>query len=70
MTNNFTVAFLPAYPNGRISEDSIHTAFLRMYHKLRTHDGIVLSPILKQMDALSDPEDTSLRPASHAGPGL
>ena len=57
-------------PNGRISEDSIHTAFLRMYHKLRTHDGIVLSPILKQMDALSDPEDTSLRPASHAGPGL
>ena len=58
------------YPNGRISEDSIHTAFLRMYHKLRTHDGIVLSPILKQMDALSDPEDTSLRPASHAGPGI
>ena len=25
-----------------------------MYHKLRTHDGIVLSPILKQMDALTD----------------
>ena len=41
-------------PNGRISEDSIHTAFLRMYHKLRTHDGIVLSPILKQMDTLTD----------------
>ena len=41
-------------PNGRISEDSIHTAFLRMYRKLRAHDGIVLSPILKQMDALSD----------------
>ena len=41
-------------PNGRISEDSIHTAFIRMHHKLRTHDGIVLSPILKQMDALSD----------------
>lgn len=25
-----------------------------MYHKLRIHDGIVLSPILKQMDALTD----------------
>ena len=41
-------------PNGRISEDSIHTSFLRMYRKLRTHDGIVLAPVLKQMDALSD----------------
>lgn len=36
------------------SVDSIHTAFLRMHHRLRTHDGIMLSPILKQMDALSD----------------
>lgn len=41
-------------PNGRISEDSIHTAFLRMYHKLRTHDGIVLAPVLRQMETLSD----------------
>ena len=41
-------------PNGRIREGSIHTAFLRMCHKLRTHDGIVLAPVLKQMDALSD----------------
>lgn len=41
-------------PNGRISEGSIHAAFLRMYRKLRTHDGIVLSPVLKQLDALSD----------------
>ncbi len=41
-------------PNGRISESSIYTAFLRMYHKLRSHDGIVLGPVLKQMDALSD----------------
>ena len=41
-------------PNGRISEDSIHAAFLRMYRKLRTHDGIVLSPVLRQMDTLSD----------------
>ena len=40
--------------NGRISEDSIHTAFLRMYHKLRTYDGIVLAPVLKQVDTLSD----------------
>ncbi len=41
-------------PNGRISEDSIHTAFLRMYRKLRAHDGIVLAPVLRQMDTLSD----------------
>lgn len=41
-------------PNGRISEDSIHAAFLRMYRKLRTHDGIVLAPVLKQMETLSD----------------
>lgn len=41
-------------PNGRISEDSIHAAFLRMYRKLRTHDGIVLSPVLRQMETLSD----------------
>ena len=25
-----------------------------MYRKLRTHDGIVLSPVLRQMDTLSD----------------
>ena len=41
-------------PNGRISEDSIHAAFLRMYRKLRTHDGIVLAPVLRQMESLSD----------------
>lgn len=41
-------------PNGRISESSIHAAFLRMYRRLRTHDGIVLSPVLKQLDVLSD----------------
>lgn len=41
-------------PNGRISEDSIHAAFLRMYRKLRTHDGIVLAPVLRQMETLSD----------------
>lgn len=41
-------------PNGRVSEGNIHAAFLRMYHKLRIHDGIVLAPVLKQVDTLSD----------------
>ena len=41
-------------PNGRINEDNIHAAFLRMYRKLRTHDGIVLAPVLRQMETLSD----------------
>ena len=41
-------------PNGRISEGNIHAAFLRMYHKLQAHDGIVLAPVLKQVDTLSD----------------
>lgn len=41
-------------PNGRVSEDSIHTAFLRMYRKLRAHDGIVLTPMSTQLDTLSD----------------
>ncbi len=41
-------------PNGRIGEDSIHAAFLRMYRKLRTHDGIVLAPVLRHMETLSD----------------
>lgn len=40
--------------NGRISEGSILAAFLRMYRKLRTHDGIVLEPVLRQMEVLSD----------------
>ncbi|MCI5929215.1 MAG: recombinase family protein [Pseudoflavonifractor capillosus] len=41
-------------PNGRVGEQSIHTAFLRMYHKLKAHEGIVLRPVLKQLDSLSD----------------
>ena len=34
-------------PSGRIPEDEIHAAFLRLYHKLRLHGA----PILKQMVA-------------------
>lgn len=32
-------------PSGRIPEDEVHTAFLRVYHKLQIHG----EPILKQM---------------------
>lgn len=41
-------------PNGRISEQSIHAAFLRMYHKLKTNEGIILQPVLKQLASLID----------------
>ena len=41
-------------PTGRISEQGIYDAFLRMYHKLRAHAGIILSPVLKQLDCLTD----------------
>ncbi len=34
-------------PSGRIPEEEIYAAFLRVYHKLRLHGG----PILKQMNA-------------------
>lgn len=41
-------------PNGRISEQSIHAAFLRMYHKLKAYEGIILQPVLKQLSSLTD----------------
>ena len=41
-------------PNGRISEQSIHAAFLRMYHKLKANEGIILQPVLKQLASLTD----------------
>lgn len=40
--------------NGRISEQLIHEAFLRMYHKLRVHEGIILRPVLRQLDDLTE----------------
>lgn len=41
-------------PNGRISEQSIHASFLRMYHKLKANEGIILQPVLKQLASLTD----------------
>lgn len=41
-------------PTGRISEQSIHAAFLRMYHKLKANEGIILQPVLKQLASLTD----------------
>ena len=41
-------------PTGRISEQSIHVAFLRMYHKLKANEGIILQPVLKQLTSLTD----------------
>ena len=37
---------------GHIPEDAIYAAFLRMYNKLRLHQGIILRPALNQMEAL------------------
>ena len=39
-------------PTGPILEEDIYAAFLRMYNKLRLHDGIILRPALGQMEAL------------------
>ena len=39
-------------PTGPIPEETIYDAFLRMYSKLRLHDGIILKPALSQMEAL------------------
>jgi len=41
-------------PIGRISEQHIHAAFLRMYHKLKVNEGIILQPALKQLSDLID----------------
>ena len=41
-------------PNGRISEQRIFAAFLRMYHKLKANEGIILQPVLKQLSSLTD----------------
>ena len=39
---------------GPIPEEAIHAAFVRMYNKLRLHDGIILKPALGQLDALNE----------------
>ena len=39
-------------PTGPVPEEDIYAAFLRMYNKLRLHEGIILRPALSQMEAL------------------
>ena len=33
-------------------EQTVYTAFVRMYNKLRLHEGIILQPALRQMEEL------------------
>ncbi len=39
---------------GRIPETEIYTAFVRMYNKLKLHEGIILKPALAQLHDLND----------------
>jgi len=41
-------------PVGRIPENEIYTAFMRMYNKLKVHEGIILKPALTQLQELND----------------
>ena len=41
-------------PMGRIPETEIYTAFVRMYNKLKLHEGIILKPALAQLHDLND----------------
>lgn len=41
-------------PVGRIVESEIYAAFVRMYNKLKLHEGIILKPALGQLRDLND----------------
>ena len=41
-------------PTGRISESEVYAAFVRMYNKLKYHEGIILKPALAQLHDLND----------------
>lgn len=41
-----------ACPMAPVMEQDAHTAFVRMYNKLRLHEGIILQPALRQMEDL------------------
>lgn len=43
-----------ACPVGRISEKEIYAAFVRMYNKLRLHEGIIIKPALAQLRDLNN----------------
>lgn len=40
-------------PMGRIPEAEIYAAFVRMYNKLKQNEGIVLKPVLRQLEDLN-----------------
>ena len=40
-------------PMGRVAETEIYAAFVRMYNKLKHHEGIILKPALAQLDDLN-----------------
>lgn len=40
-------------PTDRIAEQDIYTAFVRMYNKLKLHEGIILSPAIDQFSDLN-----------------
>ena len=40
-------------PMGRVPEAEIYAAFVRMYNKLKRHEGIILKPALAQLDDLN-----------------
>ena len=41
-------------PVGRIAETELYAAFVRMYNKLKQHEGIILKPALAQLNDLND----------------
>ena len=41
-------------PMGRIPESKVYAAFVRMYNKLKYHEGIILKPVLAQLHDLND----------------
>ena len=41
-------------PIGRIPESEIYAAFVRMYNKLRLHEGVIITPALTQLQELNN----------------
>ena len=41
-------------PMGRIPENKVYAAFVRMYNKLKLHEGIILKPALAQLHDLNN----------------
>ena len=41
-------------PSAPVHERDIYTAFIRMYNKLKRHEGIILQPAINQMEGLED----------------